>query len=240
MWYKCVEYYTLNICSMFQEAHVNTCYKHFYYFVSEYSLVDKKELEPLVSQYTSLGMTKPTKWPVHPAKTQISLSTHPVWVFVMHFISSQGPMPSSDGQLRLIRLGDAQADLKSLLSAQVISLFCCAPAHTKYKKPIKACPYYHKMQKLRHLIAVIFLYEPPHNKTNKMACAPSEDSAQPGHLPSLIRVFAVRMKKAWVISYPSSAQRRLWSDWADAQADLSLGWPDSHFVCFVMRWLIFV
>ncbi|KAL4225504.1 MOB kinase activator 3B [Mactra antiquata] len=29
------------------EAHVNTCYKHFYYFVSEYSLVDKKELEPL-------------------------------------------------------------------------------------------------------------------------------------------------------------------------------------------------
>ena len=30
------------------------------------------------------------------------------------------------------------------------------------------------------------------------------------------------MKKAWVLSYPLSAQRRLWSDWADAQADLSL------------------
>ncbi|KAL5007805.1 hypothetical protein ScPMuIL_016611 [Solemya velum] len=29
------------------EAHINTCYKHFYYFVTEYSLVDKKELEPL-------------------------------------------------------------------------------------------------------------------------------------------------------------------------------------------------
>ena len=28
--------------------------------------------------------------------------------------------------------------------------------------------------------------EPPHDKTNKMACAPSEDSDQPGHLPSLI------------------------------------------------------
>ena len=25
----------------------------------------------------------------------------------------------------------------------------------------------------------------PHDKTNKMACAPSEDSDQPGHLPSL-------------------------------------------------------
>ena len=42
-----------------------------------------------------------------------------------------------------------------------------------------------------------------------MACAPSEDSDQPGHPPSLIRVFAVRMKKAWVLSYPLSAQRRL-------------------------------
>ena len=27
--------------------------------------------------------------------------------------------------------------------------------------------------------------EPPHDKTNKMICAPSEDSDQPGHLPSL-------------------------------------------------------
>ena len=40
-------------------------------------------------------------------------------------------------------------------------------------------------------------------------CAPSEDSDQPGHPPSLIRVFAVRMKKPWVLSYPVSAQRRL-------------------------------
>ena len=40
-------------------------------------------------------------------------------------------------------------------------------------------------------------------------CAPSEYSNQPGHLPSLIGVFAVRMKKAQVLSYPLSAQRRL-------------------------------
>ena len=26
------------------------------------------------------------------------------------------------------------------------------------------------------------IIEPPHDKTNKMACAPSEDSDQPGHL----------------------------------------------------------
>lgn len=29
------------------EPHVNTCYKHFYYFVTEFNLIDKKELEPL-------------------------------------------------------------------------------------------------------------------------------------------------------------------------------------------------
>ena len=50
------------------------------------------------------------------------------------------------------------------------------------------------------------LNEPPHDKTNEVACAPSEDSDQLGHPPSLIRVFAVRMKKAWVRSYPLSAQ----------------------------------
>ena len=37
-----------------------------------------------------------------------------------------------------------------------------------------------------------FRFEPPHEKTNKMACAPSDFSDQPGHPPSLIRVFAVR------------------------------------------------
>ena len=30
------------------------------------------------------------------------------------------------------------------------------------------------------------IYEPPHDKTNKMACAPNEDSDQLGHPPSLI------------------------------------------------------
>ena len=57
-------------------------------------------------------------------------------------------------------------------------------------------------------------------------CASSEDSDQPGHPPSLTRVFAIRIKKAWVLSYPLSAQRRLWSD-------LSLRWAHSHFVGLV-------
>ena len=64
--------------------------------------------------------------------------------------------------------------------------------------------------------------------------AHSEESDQPGHPSSLIRVFAVCMKNAWVLSYPLSAQQRLWSDWAGAQADLSRRWAHSHLVGFVM------
>ena len=42
------------------------------------------------------------------------------------------------------------------------------------------------------------------------------------------------MKKAWVLSYPLRGQQRLWSDWVDAQADLSLRWAHTHFV--VLSW----
>ena len=49
-------------------------------------------------------------------------------------------------------------------------------------------------------------YEPPHAKTNKMTCASSEDADQPRHPPSLIRVFAVRMKKHWALNYLLNAQ----------------------------------
>uniref|UniRef100_A0A8C9TQG8 MOB kinase activator 3A n=1 Tax=Scleropages formosus TaxID=113540 RepID=A0A8C9TQG8_SCLFO len=35
------------VSQMGAEAHVNTCYKHFYYFVTEFSLIDQKELDPL-------------------------------------------------------------------------------------------------------------------------------------------------------------------------------------------------
>ena len=51
-------------------------------------------------------------------------------------------------------------------------------------------------------------------------------------------VFTVRMKKPWILSYPLNGQQRLWSDWADAQADLSVCWEHTHFVGFVMLRLI--
>ena len=55
------------------------------------------------------------------------------------------------------------------------------------------------------------IIDPMHDKTNKLTCAPSEDSDEPGHPPSLIRVFAVCMKKRWVlfIRFTASAFRKL-------------------------------
>ena len=52
----------------------------------------------------------------------------------------------------------------------------------------------HRIQILKCLevrMCLKFNIEPPHDKTNKITFAPSEDSDQPGDPPSLIRVFAV-------------------------------------------------
>ena len=64
--------------------------------------------------------------------------------------------------------------------------------------------------------------------------APSEDSDQPGRPPSL------RVRAQWVAKDPSflHVDSEDWSDWADAQADLSLRWAHSHIVGFVMSRLI--
>ena len=56
--------------------------------------------------------------------------------------------------------------------------------------------------------------------------------------PATTQIFAVCMKKPCFLSYLLIAQRRLWSDWADAQANLSLRSAHSDFVGFVMRRLI--
>ena len=55
----------------FQEAHVNTCYKHFYYFVTEFELINHKELEPL-AEMTS----KVCKDSTSPTQVTVPTSTH--------------------------------------------------------------------------------------------------------------------------------------------------------------------
>ena len=71
-------------------------------------------------------------------------------------------------------------------------------------------------------------------------CAPNEDSDQPGRPPSLIRVFVVRSVGSLGPKLSSGGQRRLWSDWADTQADLRFRWAHNHFACFVMSRLKYV
>ena len=68
-----------------------------------------------------------------------------------------------------------------------------------------------------------------------MICAPSEDSDQPGHLPSLISLHFRLMGSLGPI-LPSGRQRRLRSDWEDTQADLT----SRDFVGFVVQRLIYV
>ena len=64
--------------------------------------------------------------------------------------------------------------------------------------------------------------ETPHDKTNKMACAPSKDSESS---LSTWRKFG-SLATHWAHS------RRLWSGWADAQADLCLHWTHMPFCWF--------
>ena len=75
------------------------------------------------------------------------------------------------------------------------------------------------------------IHEPPHDKTNEMACVPSTDSDLPGHPPSPIRVFAVRMMTH---CYPLSAQRRL------IRLGGCPGWSESslgaHAISSVLSW----
>ena len=60
---------------------------------------------------------------------------------------------------------------------------------------------------LSHNISITI--EPSHDKTNKVACAPSEDSDQPGHPSSLMRVFAWVFAIHWAHSEDSDQTGRM-------------------------------
>ena len=94
-----------------------------------------------------------------------------------------------------------------------------------------------------HLLDTFLLivkpHEPQHDKTNKMSVRPAKTQISLGIRP----VWSESLLCAqWVAKDPKLSacrQRRLWSDWVDAQADLSLRWAHSHFVGFVMSRLTF-
>ena len=73
---------------------------------------------------------------------------------------------------------------------------------------------------LYSLFNVSYTNEPLHDKTNKKDVRPAK-TGQSGHPPCLISLYCPR-KNAWVLSYPLSTQRKLWSDWMDAQVNLKV------------------
>ena len=82
------------------------------------------------------------------------------------------------------RTAKAQVSLRYTQSCQSL---CCL--YTQYIELEKASDKEPWTRPHRKTVQVHLENEPPHDKTNKVACGPSEDSDQPGHLPGL---FAVR------------------------------------------------
>ena len=141
----------------------------------------------------------------------------------------------------LIRLGGCPGWSESSLGAHSFCWFCHVAAHMVLCSfpPLIALRKWHLLQQCPLDICLATMWDATW-QNQQCVCAPSEDSDQPGHPPSLIRVLAVRLKKPWGLSYPLSAQWRLWTDWADAQADLSFRWAHTHFVGFVMSRVMYV
>ena len=80
-------------------------------------------------------------------------------------------------------------------------------------------------------------FEPRHDKTNKMSVRPAKTQISMGNRPVISES---SLCAQWAAKDPSflHADSEDWSDWADAQADLSLRWAHTHFVGFVMSRLI--
>ena len=69
-------------------------------------------------------------------------------------------------------------------------------------------------------------------KNYSMACATSEDSDQPAHPRSLIRVFADHMCFLQPPGYPKRNKRGPLPYWVDVQDDLSLCWSHRSYCSF--------
>ena len=132
-------------------------------------------------------------------------------------LGQQGPKLSSCGQQRL---WSDWADLSLRWAQRSICWFCHGVAQllmfsSKHsvgdlsKSTILKAVFqiFHLIQHTRDLNTDLHpeelnnLFEPQNDKTNKITCAPSEDLDQPGRLPSLIKVIAVRMEKPCVLSH---------------------------------------
>ena len=149
--------------------------------------------------YMSRRTTKPTKWHVRPAKTQISLGIRPIWSeSSLSAWRNLGPLASHWAHSEdWSDCADAQTDLSLRWAHMSFYWFCHEVAQLSF--PDYYTYYYFN-------IAVVNLDANYLNngklfwkkiwaaswQNQQSVYAPSEDSDQPGHPPSLIRVFAVR------------------------------------------------
>ena len=128
------------------------------------------------------SMTKPTEWHVHPAMTQISLGICSVWsVFAVrmkkHWVLSY-PLSALR---RLITWWMYR--LIWVLAGHTLFCFCCVQAQIEINQPLF---WQIDLTNLQWQKRPLGVNEPLHDKTNKITFVHSEDSDQPGHLPSLI------------------------------------------------------
>ena len=79
------------------------------------------------------------------------------------------------------------------------------------------------------------LEESPHDKTNKMACAPSEDSDQYGYPPSMIRVFAVAWRNLGSFATHKAHSEDSYQTGRMPRLIWVFGGRTCHFVGFDMR-----
>ena len=85
----------------------------------------------------------------------------------------------------------------------------------------------------------LLITAPAHDKINIKTYVTSKDSDQPVQPPSMTRVFVYLPLNSLVAVEGQCDQRRLWSDCADAQADLSLRLSHQCYCRFCRAWLYY-
>ena len=127
-----------------KQYQMGQCHKQFNNFLGNANMMHRQQRTQLIAmdpqwdfkiprQFWNMSrrMTKLTKWPVYPAKTQISLGIYPVWsVFAVCMKKAWVLSYSLSTQWPLIRLGGCPDWSESSLGAQVILLvLSCAGSY---------------------------------------------------------------------------------------------------------------
>ena len=140
-----------------------------------------------------------------------SLNTHSAafqWVCMSWFgLKGFSVSPGSEGQMR--SLGWAFATRTCEKYPNLISSCSISSFHKRIRKRIK-------------IILYGLIHYMMYRKRYNLACAPTEDSDQPVHQRSLIRVFDASSMGCQGSNVSSGGRLRLWSDCVDTQTGLNL------------------